>query len=268
MMFRKSLAFIWQDWVQAKSYRASFLFRQLSMMLPLAALFLLGRVFNDVHVPAVDDYGGSYLPFSFVGIVLTTYSFTALRSFSRGLRRSQVTGTLEVLLLTRASLPTIILGWSLYPFLRATLQFLVYMAAGFLILGLSLEGANLAGAALALFLTVVIMGGLGILAASFTLVFKQGDPFTGLIVAASGFLGGTVYPVSVLPEWLQVVGKVVPQTHAIEAMRLAMLQNYSIADLLPHLVPLVGFALVVPLALWGFSLAMYRAKVEGSLAHY
>ena len=98
-MLSKSLAFIWQDWLQAKSYRAAFIFQHFSMVAPLVVLFLLGRVFNGVDVPAIERYGGSYVPFSFVGIVLTTYSFTALRSFSGGLRRAQVTGTLEVLLL-------------------------------------------------------------------------------------------------------------------------------------------------------------------------
>ena len=267
-MFLKALAFIWQDWLQAKSYRTSFIFQNLGMVMPLGVLFLLGRVFAEIDVPAIERYGGSYIPFSFVGIILTTYSFTALRSFSNGLRRSQVSGTLEVLLQTRASLPTIILGWSLYPFLRATVQLLVYMTAGFLILGLDLGQANLAGSALVLLLTVIIMAGMGVMAASFTLVFKQGDPFTGLVVTASGLLAGTVYPVSVLPGWLQIIGKFLPQTHAMEALRLAMLQNYSTVDLLPYLAPLVGFALVVPLSLGVFSVAMNRAKVEGSLAHY
>lgn len=267
-MLDKSLAFIWQDWLQAKSYRVAFLFQNIGLIAPMIVLILLSRVFNGVEVPAIERYGGSYVPFSFVGIVLTTYSFTALRSFSGGLRRAQVTGTLEVLLLTKANLPTIILGWSLYPFLQSTLQLIIYMSIGFLILGLSFEGANLLGAALTLVLTVIIMGGMGILAASFTLVFKQGDPFTGVMVAASGLLSGTVYPVSALPGWLQVVSQALPQTHAIEAMRLAILRNFSIAELMPQLLPLVGFALIVPLALWAFSFAMYRAKLEGSLAHY
>jgi len=146
---------------------------------------------------------------------------------------------------------------------------LVYLAGGFLILGLQLENANLPGALLTLGLIVTIMGSLGIVAASFTLVFKQGDPFTAAIVVAAGMLSGTLYPVSVLPGWLQVVARLLPQTHAIEAMRMAVLQGHSLRDLAPQLGALAIYAvLLLPLALWAFNRAMHRAKIEGSLAHY
>jgi ABC-2 type transport system permease protein len=232
-------------------------------------LFFMSRLFNSVDVPAIERYGGDYIAFSFVGLILITYSFTSLRSFASSLRIAQTTGTLEVLLVSRASLPTIIVGWSLFPFLEATLKMLLLLAAGFLILGLRLEDANLVGSLLVLVLTVVVMASLGIMSAGFTLVFKQGDPFTGLIVAASGILSGVMYPVSVLPNPLSVLANFLPHTYSIEAMRLAILKGYSVTDLAPQLVALLIFAAVlVPSSLLAFNYAMYRAKIDGSLAHY
>ena len=72
-----------------------------------------------------------------------------------------------------------------------------------------------------------------------------------------------------MPGWLPVVAKLLSDTHAMEAMRLAVLRGYSTGDLLPQLHALAAYAILLPiLGLWAFRDAMYRAKVDGSLAHY
>ena len=268
-MVLKLRAFLWKDWVQAKSYRLAFVMKNAGMFLPLVLLFFLARAFDDVTVPSVARYGGDYIAFSAVGVVVATYSGTALRAFSSSLRKAQSRGTLEILFLTEASLLTMVFGWALFPFIRATIQMVVLLAVGLLIVDLRLSGINFVGAAITLGLTVTIMAALGIMVASFTLVFKQGDPFTSLVVLAGALFSGTVYPVSSLPGAVQAFSNVLPQTHAIEAVRLSVLGGYSIAQLGTHLlILLVYVVLLLPLSLATLSLAARRAKVEGSLAHY
>ena len=268
-MFPKLYIFLWKDWVQARSYKASFIFQNVAILFPLVTLLFLDRVFENVSPSAIQPYGGDYVAFALIGVVVTTYSATALRAFSMGLRTAQMTGNLEALLMTRASIPTVLFGWSLYPFLRATISSMVFLAAGFLLLDLELARANIPGATLIFILTVLVTASLGIIAASFVLVFKQGDPFTGIIVVAAGLLSGTMYPITVLPDWLQVISKALPQTHSIEGMRQAVLQGASMGELRTELAVLTVFAaLLFPLALTVFRHAMHRAKVEGSLAHY
>ena len=268
MTMRTLSTFLWKEWVEARSYKTGFLLKNVGLLLPLVGLFFLSRTFDSVKVPTIESYGGDYIAFALLGIVVATYSLTALNAFSTGLRNAQITGTLEELLQTRVNLPTLIVGWSLYPFLQATFQMLAFLVVGFLILGLRLDSANLASAALVLVLSVIVMASLGILAASFTLVFKRGNSFSGVINGATGLLSGIIYPVSVLPDWLQVFAKLIPHTHAIEALRLAVLQGHSIAELAPQLIPLLCFVAIVPVALAVFNYAMYRAKIDGSLAHY
>ena len=268
-MIAQFSAFFWRDLTEARSYRLAFVMQNVVAFVPLVTLFFLDRVFHDLEVGVISQYGGNYVTFALVGIVVTTYSAAALRSFSGSLRNAQVSGNLEVLLLTRANLETMLFGWSLYPFLRATLQSLAYLVAGYLILGLELGQANSAGVVLTLALTMATMVSLGIVAASFVLVFKRGDPFTAALVLGAGLFSGTMYPVTVLPNWLEYVAKAIPQTHTIEAMRQAILNSASLSDIAPQLLTLLGFALVsLPISIWIFRKAMTRAKREGSLAHY
>ena len=88
-------------------------------------------------------------------------------------------------------------------------------------------------------------------------------------MVASALLSGAIYPVDVLPESLQIVARALPQTHAIEAMRLAVLQGHSIPDLASSLVSLLVFVIILlPLSLAAFHYAARRSKMDGSLAHY
>jgi ABC-2 type transport system permease protein len=265
----KLYAFLWKDWEEARSYRLAHIMQFAGLALPLLLLFFMGQMFDQVHIESIDQYGGNYVAFALMGIIVTTYSGNALRAFSTTLRRAQVVGTLEVLFLTRANLPTLLFGWSLYPFLRSTLSMVVFLVAGFLVLGLSFDNVNVLGAVLTVALLVVVMGSLGVMAASFTLMFKQGDPFTSLLVVASGLLSGTIYPVQVLPEWLQTLAKTLPHTYAIETVRLAVLRGSPLEQILPGLAVLAIYAAVlVPLGFLAFNYALRRAKQNGSLAHY
>ncbi len=268
-MLSKLTVFLWKDWVEARSYRIALLLRYGGIFAPLLILFFLDRMFAEMKVASIERYGGDYVAFALVGIVIATYSGACLRAFSNSLSSSQRNGTLEMLFLTRAGLHTMLVGWSLYPMLRVTLNMLVFLTVGFAILGLRFGEANLVGALLVVALMIVIMSSLGIMAAGFTLVFKRGDVFTATVVLAATVLSGSVYPVAVLPEALQVVSKILPQTHAIEAMRLAVLRGYSMTELVPYLLVLVAIAVaLLPLSLAAFRLAAHRSKVEGSLSHY
>lgn len=262
-------AFVWKDWLQARSYRMASLMQFVGLGLPLVGLYFMGRLLGEVDVSGITEYGGNYVQFLITGVIVTSFSGMALSASAGHLRTAQFTGTLEVLLLTKANVPVIVIGGALYSLLRSLLGVTIYLTAGFMILGVSFSGASLPALFITIALVIVVMGSIGLFAAGFTLVFKQGDPFSALLLVAAGLLSGTAYPVSILPQWLQEVSQLLPQTHAIEATRLAVLRGYSVSELVPHFMVLTIFAaMLLPLAVVSFRYAMYRAKLEGSLAHY
>lgn len=269
MVLSKLYMFFWRDWVEARSYKIGFLLSFATIALPFVLIIFLGRLFDDVDIESLQRYGGNYVAFAMVGLLVTSFSGTALNAFASTLRRAQIMGTLEVLISTKTSIPTVMFGWALYPFFRATLSAVVIATGGFLILGIALENVNVLGMLLILVAMVVTMCSVGIMAASFTLLFKQGDPFTRLIALGSGLLSGMLFPVELMPTWLQYIAKVLPHTYAIEGMRLAMLTGATTAEILPALMVLGLYAVIlVPIAFLVFEFAIVRAKKEGSLAHY
>ncbi len=268
-MMWKVLAFVSAQLQVARSYRLRYAMQFLTMAIPLIGFYFMSRVFNSQDISAISRYGGNYMTFLLMGTAVTLYAAIALRSVTGALVSAQASGRLEVLLLTRTPFPVMVLGWTLYPFIRATLGIAMYIVAGFLLIGISFSDANPAPALLTLVLIMIVMGSIGLISAAFLVVFKQGDPFTGLFLLTGALLAGTVYPVSVLPSWLLTISQMFPQTHALEAVRMTMLKGYSFGDVSTDLGVLLIYAvLLLPLSIVIFRVALRRAKKEGSLAQY
>ncbi|MBW2647484.1 MAG: ABC transporter permease [Deltaproteobacteria bacterium] len=124
-------------------------------------------------------------------------------------------------------------------------------------------------ASLVLFLTIIVFCAIGVLSASFIMVFKRGDPIYWIFGSASAIIGGIYFPISVLPPFLQKCAALLPITHALEAMRLLLLKGYSLKAILPQIKMLILFVvIIVPLSVLAFKYAVKRAKKEGSLVQY
>ncbi|KUK94384.1 MAG: ABC-2 type transporter [Methanothrix harundinacea] len=157
---------------------------------------------------------------------------------------------------------------TLWNFIFASFRVLLYLMIGVL-LGVSLAGANVLGALIILGLTIVCFSSIGILSASFIMIFKRGDPINMLFMSTSELFGGVFFPITVLPTWLQTVSHLLPMTYSLNGMRHALLQGYSLRELAPDVGTLVLFsALLLPASLLAFRYAVRKAKMEGTLVHY
>ncbi len=266
---RKVWAFLRRDWHVESSYRVSLLLQLAGVFCNVFVFYFLSRLVAGFDIPALASYGGDYFAFILVGIAFSGYFGVGLSSFASNLRTAQTTGTLEAMLLTPTSLSTIILSSCLWDYLLTTLRTLAHLALGSLLFGVSFGRGNYLAAFLILILAIITFSSLGIIAASFIMVLKRGDPVTWLVNALASLLGGVFYPIDVLPAWLQWISSFVPVTYALRAMRRALLVGASTRALLPDMLALVAFgAVLVPVSLLAFRLAVHRARLDGSLAHY
>ncbi len=231
-------------------------------------VYFLGRLIGATATPALDPYGGNYFAFVLVGVALNGYFAIGLSAFASNVRQAQMTGTLEAMLLTPTRPSTLIVGSSLWDYVSMTLNVLTYLVIGAL-LGVDFSRGDYVAALIVLALSAITFSAVGIIAASVILVTKRGDPVTWMFNALFTLLGGVFYPVEILPVALQQVAAFLPVTHALRAMRLALLQGYSLSALTREVMILAAFAVVLaPLSWLAFRLAVRLAKREGSLAQY
>jgi len=231
--------------------------------------YFISRLFGSMLNPHMNMYGTEYFPFVIIGIAFSTYLYTSISSFSDNLRTEQMTGTLEMLLLTPTRVRELIIGMSLWDFVFASARVLGYILIGVLFLGLDINKINILSSIAVLILTVVSFGSLGIISASVIMLFKKGAPFSWFISAFFSLFGGTYYPVEVLPAPLRYVSYSLPITYSLRSLRYTILKGYSIREIGGDLLILLVYsALLVPLSIMVFKWAIKRAKIKGSLAHY
>ncbi len=265
----RALAFLRRDWRLQLSYRFSFLLQFFGIFFNLLVFYFLSKLVGNSAAPYLEPYGGNYFAFVLIGLAFSGYFGVGLNSFAANLREAQTTGTLEAMLMTPTRLSTVIMSSSIYDYGFVTFQVFVYLALGGLLFGVQLDKGNTPAALVVLVLTIIAMTSLGIIAASFIMVLKRGDPVTLLISSLAVLLGGVYYPVQLMPQWLQQLSRLLPITYSLDAMRRTLLADASFQDVMPDIIALAIFGIVlVPVSLLIFRYAVHRAKVDGSLAHF
>lgn len=262
-------AFLRRDLINETSYKFSFFLQLLSMFPSMLLFFFLSKLMGEVISGPLHPYGGTYFPFVMIGVAVERYLVLALSGFSKRLRDSQLTGTLEAVLTTPISRSTFLFGSTLYSFGFNSLRILIYVATASLLFGVPLDWARLPAVFLVIFLTVLAFSGLGILSASFIILFKKGDPLNWAFNVISWMLGGVYYPVSVLPKGLQDVAQFIPMTHSLEALRMCLLSGKDLSAIGDHLLVLGLWAVIgLPLSSLCFRYALNRARRKGTLGFY
>lgn len=249
------------------SYRAGLLLRIASAVVTIGMFFFLSRVF-DAAAPGLTAVGGGYFAFVLIGIVAQEFLSQSIGTFGGALRESQTTGTLELMLLGPSRLGTVLLSSTLWLHASAGLGALAYLVFG-VMLGVDLSRMDVPATLLGLVLMLVGFTGMGLLAGATVIVIKRGNPLGWGLRGASVVLGGTLYPITVLPAPLQALGACLPITHALTVLRGAMLEGRGIVELGVPLAALAAVSLAFMLGgLLAFGAAVRHARVDGSLSQY
>jgi ABC-2 type transport system permease protein len=260
--------FFLRDVKIARTYRTVFVLEAIEALFGAAMFYYVARFVDSPALQSALPQGGSYFAFSLVGFVFLDYLNAALDTFDRSLEEARDNGTLEHLLVTQTSLPVFVAGSAIYPFAATTLRIAVYVAWAAALFGFPLHTANWLAVFTVMAVSLLAFSGMGILSASYLLLFKRGNPARWLFLGISSVAGGMLFPVSILPDWLQMIARFNPVTYALDAMRGALLGGASAAALWRPLGILLLFAVVLlPVSMGVFAWSLRRTKINGTLTH-
>jgi ABC-2 type transport system permease protein len=262
---RAVFALVRRDYLLTRSYRNTFLMGILLGAVNLLAYYFISKTFGNAS-PADLHGAPSYFDFAAVGIILTVVIGATSTELAARVRQEQLTGTLEALFVQPLTTTEVALGLVGLPFLFGIARAVLYIGVAAVFLGLSVGDASWPGAALTLAVTGAAMGALGITAGAFVLFIKRGDLVSGLALSLMGFVSGAVFPISVLPSWIQPLGRIVPTRFAFDGMRSALFEGSGWQG---DVLVLALFAAVgIPLSIGLFAAALVWSKRRASLAQY
>jgi ABC-2 type transport system permease protein len=258
-------ALITRDFLIARSYRIAVVLDVVLGALNLLVYFFISKTFGDPD-PASLGPAPDYFAYAAVGVAMSTVISAATAAVSTRMRQEQLTGTLEATVSQPISPTTLAAGTSGLPFMAAVVRSAVFLSVAVLLFDLHLPNAEWPGVAAVLVASGLALSSLGVSSAAMVMIIKRGDVIVSLAVFALGLFSGALFPISVLPDWIQPIAKVMPTRFCYDGLRSAL---FGGGDWGTDVLVLCAYAVVlVPAALWAFAAALRWAKRAGSIAEY
>lgn len=258
-----------RDAAEAWSYRLPFLWRFVEMFSALFMLYFLGHLVGDRIVTVTgSSLTGGYFGYAVLGTGLVAILHGAITTFANRLRADQTTGTLEAMLATPTPAWLTVVAGSAYGLLQIITVELVTLGLAVGLFGLRFNSTPTGILVLVpgFVAAVTCFVAIGLLVAAFTMVFKRGQALGTVIISVFTLLGGVYYPVSLLPRFLRSIGDLLPFTWGLDLIRgslvfgttdLAQLGGLTACD-----------AVLMPVAIWAFGMAVDRTRRTGTLGQY
>jgi len=264
----KAVAFIKKDMKISVSYKLQFVFQFLQIFFAVAVIYFIGKMLGGTgQSPFLKQYKADYFSFALVGLAMNSYLRAGLVTITNDIRQTMNQGTLEAMCAAPINYAWLILCSSLWQFVFETVRVVFYFAISIAVFGMRPPDANWPAAVVTLALTAPIFLMLGIMSCSILIVVKRGDPINWVFSSLGALLAGTMFPISVLPPWLQTVAFYLPLTHSLEAMRKCLLAGAGLNQVSKNIWALVDFVVVlIPLTIFVNSMCMKFAKRRGAFA--
>ena len=214
---------------------------------PALWLLVFGEVFTRVRVIPTGDL--SYIAFMAPGILAQSVLFIAI-FYGISVIWERDLGILHKFLVSPTPREALVLGKALSAGVRALSQVVIIYALAVLIgVGINWNPVNLA-------LVVVITILASALFSTFSLIIaslvKTRERFMGIgqvLTMPLFFASNAIYPLSMMPGWLQVIAQVNPLTYAVDALRGLMIvggtSNYGMGlDLLVLFAGMIALVII------------------------
>jgi ABC-2 type transport system permease protein len=266
------LAAGWLEYRNLRYYPSNLALAAFRQLTTVGVWFFVGRFLNASASGAVQQYGGNYLAYVVVGVLLNQVGLAALLGPFTTVSEAFWDKRLETYRLAVHGIWANLLGRLAWQVLFATGMQVAALLVLLTIGGVSLSGGIQPGPVLLTFLLFVVANaGLGIAGASlfFLLEVKSGqDPITWSYQYLVQLATGLYVPLTLLPGWLRATGRILPQTYGFTAERALLLTGAGLADPLVRqgLIGLAVAALITVAAGWAmFQAALRRAEGRGGI---
>lgn len=267
---RACAAAAWLAYRNLRYYPSNLALAAVQELTAVGVWYFTARFLNAGASASVAQYGGNYLAYVVVGVLLNQVCLAALNGPFTTISEAFWDKRLETYRLSIHGIWANLLGrlaWDVgFSVLLQGAALVVLLLAG----GLGLHaGINLPLVIVAGGLLVAANVGLGIAGASlfFLLEVKSGqDPITWAYRYLVMLVSGLYVPLVILPGWLRGIGNVLPQTYGFAAVRALVLTGADARLVAGNLVGLfIASALALTAGLGMLTWALRRAERRGGI---
>ncbi len=238
-------------------------------MIPSVAMgeAFLGRGGDMSHF-AQTTGSSNYIMYLLVGGFLWGFVSSVVWTIGFALKEEMWRGTLEHNWLAPVPRFSLLVGRSIFSIVTTAAEMFVALLILSTFYPLRATGGFLAAAGL-LSLTLISLYGIGFIFCGLVMVVREPSAPANILQIGLMIVCGSSYPIWILPGWLQAVGKAVPLTYGIDAVRAVLLGSRTIYPLAWEVAILLVAAVALPgIGYMVFKLIERRARVLGTLGQF
>jgi ABC-2 type transport system permease protein len=265
---RAIVALLTAGWRTTTSYRVRFIFSMASVLVTTIPVFFIARAIQPIMARSIAGEGSEYFAFLLLGFVVLVLVQVAGEALPHQVAGDIGNGFFEAMTAAPVGTPAVLAGLAAYPLAFATSRGVLTLGIGAL-LGIDFVWSHLPAGFLILALLILAHLGVGLTATAGVVLFRSTFAIPQAFSTGSAFLGGALWPTSVIPSWLQSISDFLPLTYGLRALRKVLLEGASlsaVSDDVATLGAMAGLLFVVGVAT--LSWAIDRARKVGSLSQY
>ena len=200
----------------------------------------------------------NYFEFVAPGIMAMVVMMSLMTGLPHAISYERETGTLDGMLVAPVHRMSVIGGKVIAQTTRGMLQGFIILTLAVLLFGVVINGSIALVIGLML-LSVFSFVGLGILITSFASTEESATMVMMTLMFPMMFLSGVFFPLQQMPEFMQVIARLLPLTYATTALRRVVVLGAGVSAIYTDIVILVTFGVVLlSIALVVFERAMRR----------
>ena len=274
--FKANLLIVWSEFVKnmkfLMAYPVLFVFWTIFPFFWFIPFIFQGQAFvGGLQSTSFEQFAGTpnYIPFVVIGAILNGYVLTSLYGVGESIRREAYRGTLDYLLSSPCNKAFILIGKAVSESINSTMYAAIQLVVGILLFGIEVTTGVIMPIVLIIFLLILGLYGISLMLAAVSLQFKQAHDLSHTLEYVFYIFSPVRYPLQSLPFWAQVLGRFLPLTYALLAVRSLMLLKQNILAIYQEIFLL--FVLDIVAILLGFYLFNWmekRTKSSGTISHY
>ncbi len=246
------------------SYRTRMVSQVLTALFSLTLFYYVSRL---VHLSAFKT-PSEYFGFVVVGLALVGVMYSCFL-VPELVRQELVAGTFDRLLLSPFGAVRSVVAMTLFPLVLSFVTATLTLGLGCLLFGLALHWSTVPLAVPVMVLALLAFFPFGLLFAALTVLVKQGNVGTSWVIALMALTGGVYFPLSVLPSWMQTIGRLQPFTPATSVLRHLLVNSPVAGAFGPSLLKLTVFAgVLLPISVVALSAAIRHGQRRGTIIEY
>jgi len=212
-----------KDFILSTKYKLQLTISYLSVLIYIFTIFNFSKAVSLAEANEANLFLNNPFLFLISGYMIIDITITILNIITSQINFYQTSGMFEEMMLIDNQKLFYISSF-IFPFILWFIRNLFYLIVSIYFFNLDmvilLNSKNIIILTISFISIILFLFGISFLAASFTIVFKRGNPIIILGSLFTTIFSGAIYPINVLTPNLQLISNLIPTTHFLNQIRL------------------------------------------------